>query len=529
MTEHIGRRSLLRGGAWAAAALAAGPALLAGCGSDDTPAASTPSGAPQRGGTLRAALVGVGAAETLSYFHGGTNLDFVRARAMHAALGNLDPTAPEGVRYEVLDGIDVSPDLRTYTLRIRPGLTFSDGSPLTARDVLYSLITPVEDPRSLAVYKTPGRNFDLAKAEVKDVRTLVLPTLAPIADGRLLLCQGNYLVLKEGSRFEENAPTSGPFKLTTFEPGQGTALTRNDEFSLPGLDGPYLDGLELRNIPDSDARASALTNGQVDFAGDLAPVTARTLDGDDRVVVRRSESPYLSGLFFRLNMTQKPFDDPRVRTAFKLAANRQAMLDTVLHGQGLIGNDLLSPGFPGYAESIEQRAFDPDGARALLTEAGVKDLEVTLTTGPETPGMVEVATLYVENLKQIGVRATLRELPAGQLFADFPAYVKLPFAASFSVPVPPMPLYQVSYGGQNPSALGWNRPDVDALVVKARSSADPAEANQAALAAQQAMWSDGNTVAPVFKPFVTAAVPALRGVREDLFEQFPGFSRASLR
>jgi peptide/nickel transport system substrate-binding protein len=529
VTSHIRRRSLLRGGAWTAAALAASPTLLAACGTDTEPTRTGPSGPPKRGGTLRAAFVGAGAAETLSYFHGGTNLDFVRARAMHAALGNLDPSAPDGVRYEVLDGIDISPDLTTYTLRIRPGLTFSDGSPLTARDVLYSLITPFQDTKSLAVYKTPGRNFDLTKAEVKDSQTLVLPTVAPIADGRLLLCQGNYLVIKEGSRFEQNAPTSGPFTLATFEPGQGTALVRNDAFALPGLDGPYLDGLELRNIADSDARASALTGGQVDFAGDLAPITARTLDGDTRFTVTRSEAPYVSGLFFRLNMTQKPFDDPRVRTAFKLAAHRQAMLDTVLHGRGRIGNDLLAPGFPGYAEDIEQRPYDPDRARALLAEAGAQNIEVTLTTGPETPGMVEVATLYVENLTQIGVKATLRELPAGQLFADFPAYVKLPFAASYSVPVPPMPLYQSSYGGKNPSALGWNRPDVDAEVGKARSATDPAEAQKAATAAQRAMWYDGNTIAPVFKPFVTAATPGVRGVRDDLFEQFPGFSRASLQ
>lgn len=433
------------------------------------------------------------------------------------------------MRYEVLEGIDVSADLSTYTLRVRPGLKFSDGSPLTARDVLHSLLAPTQDPKSLAVYKTPGRNFALPDAQVVDDRTLVLKTLAPIADGRLLLCQGNYLVVKEGTNFERDAPTSGPFKLVEFEPGQGSALVRNDEFALPGLDGPYLDGLELRTLADSDARAGALTGGQVDFAADLAPVTARTLEGDSRFAVRRSRTPYVSGLFFRMNMAQAPFTDNRVRTAFKLAANRQAMLDSVLFGQGVLGNDLLAPGFPDYADELPQREHDPERAKALLAEAGAQGMSVELTTGPETAGMVEVATLYVEDLKKIGVNATLRELPAGQLFADFPAYVKLPLAASHSVPVPAMPLYQTSYGNNNPSALGWNRPDVDAQVVKARGSADPAEAKRAAVAAQRAMWEEGNTVAPVFKPFTTAATPAVQGVADDLFEQFPGFSRAWLR
>lgn len=514
----LARRALLRNGFWLAAAAAAGPAVLTACGS---PSASG-------GGTLRAAFVGAGANETLSHFTDGTPLGMVRARALHATLGDLDPSAPNGVRYGVLKSIDIADDLGTYTLRLHRGLRFSDGSPLTAADVLWSLKSPGEDPAALPVYKNPAANFDLGAARTPDDHTLVLPTLAPIADGRMLLCQGNFLVVKKGNDFSQSSPTSGPFRVEEFEPGQGVSLVRNEEFRLPGTDGlPRLDSLELRSIPDSDARAAALTGGQVDLVHDLAPVSAEKLRGDDRFTVTATEPPYVSGLFFRMNMTHKHLKDVRVRTAFKLAADRRAMVESVFHGDATIGNDLLAPGFPDHPDGIEQREYDPDRARSLLREAGADGMAITLTTGPETAGMVEVATLYVENLKEIGVDADLEELPPGELFADYPAYAKLPFAASYSAPAPALPMYQMSYGGANPSALGWDRPDIDELVAEARASTGE-QAAEAGLAAHRAMWEEGNTIAPVFKPAVSAAVPGLSGVEDDLFEMFPGFTRATM-
>ncbi|WP_436775940.1 ABC transporter substrate-binding protein [Yinghuangia sp. YIM S09857] len=530
MSHNLDRRRFVLGTAGGALALATGSALLTACSDDADPAADQAGRGKQPGGTLRAAFVGGGAAETLDHFRGPTPMDFVRARAWHGSLGNLDPSAPDGVRYGVLEGIDVSDDLATYTLRVRPGVRFTDGSPVTARDVLYSLAGPAQ-ASPLPVYKMPTANFDLDRARVEGDLTVTLPTRRPIADGRLILCQGNFLVVKEGTtEYSPRTPTCGPFKLTRFEPGQGAAFTRNDDFYGLALGGgPYLDGLELRSIVAGDARAGALTGGQVDFAHDLPPVTARTLEADQRVVLTPTESPYLVGLSFRMNMTVKPFDDPRVREAFKLAVDREAMVETVLFGRGTIGNDLPSIGFSDYARQIPQRAHDPERARTLLREAGAEGMEVTLTSGPETPGMIEAATLYIEDLKKVGVRASLSELPAGQLFADFPAYTRLPFAAAFNVPVPALSSYQVTTAGGAPGALGWNRPDVDALVTQARAERNPLRAKEIGAAAQQAMWSDGNTVMPVFKPYVNAATRNVAGVADDLFQQFPGFGQATVR
>nr|WP_267880250.1 ABC transporter substrate-binding protein [Streptomyces sp. SPB074] len=227
-------------------------------------------------------------------------------------------------------------------------------------------------------------------------------------------------------------------------------------------------------------------------------------------------------------MRSKPFDDPRVREAFKLAVDREALVRTVFHGQATVGDDLPSLGFPDYARDLPRRAHDPARARRLLRQAGADGMEIRLTTGPETPGLVEAAALYVEDLRAVGVRASVRELPAGQLFADFAAYSRLPFVAAYQVPVPALPTYQMNTAGGSPSALGWDRPDVDALVARARASTG-AKAAETGGRAQRELWERGNTVLPVFKPYLNARAAGVSGIADDLFEQFPGFSHAALR
>jgi peptide/nickel transport system substrate-binding protein len=521
------RRGFLRRGVVAVAATAGGASVLAACSSSSDSSAPAPAGtarasAPAAGGTLRAAFVGGGATETLNHLMGPTALDYVRARSRHGALGTVDPSRPDGVRYDLLETIEVADDLSTYTLRVRPGLTFTDGSPVTARDVVYSLNAPAV-LGALPFLKNAVNAFDLDAARIEDDMTAVLPARAPIVDGRLILCQSN-LVFKEGTtEFTVDMPTCGPFRMTAFDPGQSSAFERHDGYTpAPGSEGPFLDGLELRSIADSDARANALTGGQVDYADDLALTTARTLEGSGDVVVVATEVPAVNMLSFALHVGQAPFTDPRVVEAFKYAVDRQGIVDTVFFGRAVIGNDLPSIGYPGYADDIEQRAHDPERARQLLREAGAEGAAVTLTTGPEIPGMVETATVLVENLREVGVDATLDELPPGQLYADFAAYTQLQFAGGYNPPQPVLTAYQATRVAGSPTTFGFDRPDIDALVATARGSTDPAERERALAQAQRLQWAEGNTIIPVFKPALSGQAPTVEGVRFEPFADFTG-------
>ncbi|ASO20588.1 peptide/nickel transport system substrate-binding protein [Actinoalloteichus hoggarensis] len=499
---ELDRRRFLGLGAFTAAVLASG---LAGCGTA-APAPTT--------GRLRAAFPGGGAGETLNYLVGPTALDFVRARLVHAALGMIDVTEADGVRYGALESIDISDDLMTYTLRVRPNITFTDGSPLTSDDILYSLRAPAL-LQGLPFTQIVGRDFDLDAAAIEDDHTLILPTRHPVADGRLLLCQ-SMLAIKAGTtEFTIDTPSCGPFVISAFQAGQETLLTRNpDYFGAVIGDEPTLDEIQLLSIADDDARAAALTGGQADFISGITPALARNLDGTEGVHVTTGELPYASYLRFTMNPNFEPFADVRVRQAFKLAVDRQAIVDNVYYGRAYVGNDVPALGFPTYHSALEQRAYDPDAARDLVEQAGHSGMSVELTVGPELPGMVETATLIVENLRSIGVDAVLVELPAGQLFADYEAYTALPFAAGYN----PAALFEPNH---TPGVL----PEVDALVITARGGATAEERLTASHQAQQLLWADGNQIGPVFVPGIDAAVDAVSGVRD---QQFPDLTIARL-
>jgi peptide/nickel transport system substrate-binding protein len=523
--RQLDRRSFLSAGA-AALVATAGGAVLGACGSGPASAGSAPPVAPPAaGGTLRAAFVGGGATETLNHLMGPTALDYVRARARHGALGAVDPSRPDGVRYDLLETIEVSDDLSTYTLRLRPGLTFTDGSPVTVRDVVYSLATPAT-LGALPYLKNAVNAFDLASARVENDLTAVLPARRPTVDGRLILCQSN-LVFSEGTtEFTPDMPTCGPFRMTGFDPGQGASFVRHDGYTAPADgDGPFLDGLELRSVPDSDARAGALTGGQLDYAADLALTTARTVEANNGFRVTATDVPFVNQLSFSLNVAQAPFTDPRVVEAFKYAIDRQGIVDTVFFGRAIVGNDLPSIGFPDYVE-VEQRSHDPERARQLIREAGAGNVPVTLTTGPEIPGMAEAATVFAENLKSVGVAVTLDELPPGQLYANFAANTQRQLVGGYNPPQPALIAYQSLRSAGSPSAFGFARPDIDALVATARSGPDAVQRQEAMSRAARALWAEGNIIIPVFAPTLHGHVPTVQGVR---YEPFANFTAASIR
>lgn len=477
---------------------------LSACGSTPEPADDA-----EAGNALRAAFAG-SATETLNYLQGPTALDYVRARLVHAPLCEIDLSKEDGVDYGVVESIDVSDDLSEYTLKVRDGVEFTDGSTVTSEDVLYSLRAPVALD-GLPFTLLPSRNFDLDTASAPDESTVVLPTTSPIADGRQIICQSMLTLPNGTTEFTEDMPSTGPFTIASFEPGQSTVLHRNPSYYGTA---PSLDEINLVSIPDGEARANALQSGQVDFASGLTPTQAQALEGVDDISVTTSELPYASYLQFTMDATQEPFDDPRVREAIKLAVDRDQIVENVYHGLAFVGNDLPGLGFPTYNEDLPQREHDPAAAADLLKEADAEGFSVELTAGPELPGMVETATLIVDDLKAIGIDASLSELPAGQLFADYPAYLEMPFRAGFTPPAMFEPNYQ-------PGA----RAEIDALVMEARSATDETRRLEASHEAQQLLWEEGDQIAPVFVPNVSAAHSGVSGVREL---QFPDLAQATV-
>ena len=181
---------------------------------------------------------------------------------------------------------------------------------------------------------------------------------------------------------------AGPYRLKRFIPGQRSLYSRFENYYKPGQ--PYADELEIIEFKDQVSRAAALRAGQIDVASGVQAEHSALLKADPRLRFYASPSTSFTG--FNLNLAKAPFQDVRVRQAFRLLADRQELVDRGLNGFGRVANDLYSPHDPTYNHGIAQRPHDLEQARSLLRQAGQSDLRVELTTTPG-PGAVSYTHL----------------------------------------------------------------------------------------------------------------------------------------
>lgn len=240
--------------------VAAGGALAACGGGDEEPAAAEASVTPRKGGKLRAAFIGGSAESTDPTLAAKVGIDYVRARLVWDTLGELD--GGKAV-WRLAESVEPNADATKWTVRVREGVTFSDGRQLTAKDVLFSL-------RALMEKRSPQGGFithlDLKNARAKDARTVELPLT--MADGFFDLALAHSMfVFPDGTKDLIKAVGSGPYTLKTWQAGRSGILVPRADYWDGDNGGPYLDELELVSVTDAAARLSGLKSGQFGYAG----------------------------------------------------------------------------------------------------------------------------------------------------------------------------------------------------------------------------------------------------------------------
>lgn len=493
------RRSVLIAGTATTLALAA---TGCGTGTGTTDPKKAADGAPKPGGKLRAAFAGGGAAETLDPHAANLFVDAARAKALFDKLADfgadLAPVPRLAERWEPNDTLD------TWRITLRKA-AFHDGRPVTAEDVLYSY-RRIADPKGTFRAKASLEPIDLDASRAVDASTVEFTLKRPYAEfPNTLAAFGAYIVPKDTTAFDRPVG-SGPFTFVSFKPGSSLLVKRNPAY-WEGA--PHLEELEFVIAGEESARVSALLGGQVEYAHELNPATARAHEGKGRIDVVRLPGSAMQG--FVMKTDRAPFDDKRVRQAFFLIADRKELVDGALSGAGEIGNDLFGKGCQYYATGLPQRAQDLERARALLKEAGAQGLKVTLDTAPAATGFIEAAGIFKEQAAKAGVTVEVKVGNKETYWKDILSSGTIASYRSGAMPIESH-VSQRLLSGSTTNATKWQHKDFDDLYQQAQSTRDEKERTALYERMQRRLHDEGGFLIWGFADWIVATAPTVRGV-----------------
>jgi peptide/nickel transport system substrate-binding protein len=504
------RRQVLRGALGGSVVLAAGGAIAA-CGGGGDGGGTGSQGAPvtgklRTGEALRVGATGGGAKDTIDAHRPTADPDIMRVWNLYESLA---VRSPDFSKLEMLlaESIEAGKTPKEWTIRLKPGITFHNGKPVTADDVIFSL-QRIVDPKDPKVGAASIGYIDAKGLKKLDERTVRVPL--EFANSGFPDDIGQYFNAIVPTDYDPKKPVgTGPFKYESFTPGQQSVFTKFADYWEKGK--PYVDKLTIIDFPSDTARVNALLGGQVDAIDNLPAAQVNSVKANPNLRVLVSHTGAWQP--FTMRVDAPPFDDVRVRQAFRLIVDRNQMVQQVLSGQGRIANDLYAPYDPAYAKDLPQRHQDFEQAKSLLKQAGRENLTVELVTAPVFQGIVEAAQVFAEQAKGAGVNVKLRKVDSGIFYGD--NYLKWTFAQDFWATR--MYLAQVAQGDLPSSPFNethWKPPEFVKLIQQARAELDAGKRNEILHAAQKMQYDEGGYIIQYFSNILDAYSAKLGGFVE---------------
>ena len=496
---------------------AATPLILAACGAptaqNPTATATEPTSAPQttsasapqRGGTLRVAFTN--AVTSFSIFQAFNLEDLDTIQHIYETLVWLDPQWK--LQPRLATAWEPSEGGKVWTFTLRKGVTFHHGTPFTAADVVHS-IKRIKDPTVSII--TPNVAI-IDTVEAVDDLTVRFHLNIPYANLPTLIAAEFCTIVAHDRSEDENvkAPMgTGPFRLKENVTGERMVWARNAQYWDPNL--PYLDEVQITYISDRNAQVAALVGGSVDLLINISPINLPTLEAAGHITINEIKSGNTDMLTMRVD--QKPFDDLRVRQAFKLVVDREGMIKAVLQGHGVVGNDQMIPPSNPYWGNVPALPHDIAKAKALLAEAGYPNgLDITLYVSEAViANSVALGIAFKEMAKQAGINVTVEQVAPDVYFTNY--YTQKSFFADYWYEtVHPDNTLNFSFrpdAGFNTS--GWKNEKLVQMMDAVRI--EPDRTKQMALYhdIQQLISVEGGYIAPYFRNLLTANRDTVEGV-----------------
>jgi peptide/nickel transport system substrate-binding protein len=322
---------------------------------------------------------------------------------------------------------------KTYTLELRKGLKYSDGSPVKASDfknavermflvnsggsAFYTDIVGAEKfaetkqggiPGIVADDKTGKITINLMQPRGTFTDELAVPFTAPVPPDT-------------PDKYEASnpPPATGPYEIVNSEPGRGWNYERNPQWDknngklMPDLPGGYLDKINIKVMRNQSTQVNDIESGKLNWIFDPPPTDRYTEVKEKYEGTQFRVEPTISTYYFWMNSERPPFDDPKVRQAVNYAVDPEALV-RIYSGQIAPTQQILPPAMPGY-EKIELYPHDMAKAKQLFEEANPSDKDITVWTDSESPNN-DAGAYYEDVLNQLGFNAKLKILNADNYF-----------------------------------------------------------------------------------------------------------------
>ncbi|ASQ03779.1 ABC transporter substrate-binding protein [Sinorhizobium meliloti WSM1022] len=414
------------------------------------------------------------------------------------------------LRPDLAESYEISEDGKIFTFKLRKGVKFHNGRELTAQDVKYSIervVNPATQSPGAGFFATikgveeasAGKGGELSGITVQDPHTIRFELTRPDATFlHVMALNFAHVVPKEevekhGADFGKNPVGSGAFKLAEWTLGQRLVFERFTDYWNEGL--PKLDRITFEVGQEPVVALLRLQNGEIDVPGDGIPpakFVEVTNDPNFKDLIIRGGQLHTG--YVTMNVKMAPFDKVEVRKAVNMAINKDRIL-RIINGRAVAANQPLPPSMPGYAKAYAGYAYDPEGAKKLLEQAGLGDGFSTELYVMNTDPQPRIAQAIQQDLKAIGITASIKSLAqanviaaggeenqAPMIWSGGMAWIAdFPDPSNFYGPI-------LGCGGAVPGGWNWSwycNEELDKKAAEADAIVDPAKA-----AEREALWRD---------------------------------------
>ena len=479
--------------------------LLSACGSSSSPgSAASSSGTGKRGGKLRFAVAGGTPADKTDPALAFTSIPLYISANVYDRLVHAD------VNYNLTPGLATdwtsTTDAKTWTFKLRPGVTFHNKKQFTSADVAYSLRrildTKLASP-ALGNISPFLKSDGIATPDKSTVRFQLTNANAFFAQ---VLAGLNFAIVPEGTTDFSKPVGTGPFILESFQAGANTSLSRNASYWDGGL--PYLDGVSLLSLSEDATRVQSLIGGNVDLIDNISGANIKLLAGQPGVHMIDIKAGGWVDLAAWGDTS--PFNNANVVKAMKYAADRDKIMSVVAPNAYSIGPDIPVPASdPFYPAGLKPYPYDPEMAKGLLKQAGYSD-GLNLTLYAYEGDKLDAALAYKQTAQPAGINVHVMTGSVTTYYSQ--VYLKKPFMGDSWARLHASVILQQAFVAQ-PNEFHWHSAKFDGLVAAATATSDTSR-QKTLLGDAITMLNDSvSAVIPGWEPQVYGSSDNLHGVQ----------------